>query len=165
MNNAIRRKMRQRNRVHYKAKVTQSNYQWSKYRTLRNEVIDMVRKAKNKYKQKITSQIQDKSIPPGKWWRIVKSLTKCTKKCKPSTPLDSNGKILIHPIDKADELNKYFAKISHVDNCNEPTLPPQGPGPPYSIDKIHITVQDVIDQLQNINTSKPPGPMDSRLKY
>ena len=71
MNNAIKRKMRQRNRVHYKAKVTQSNYQWSKYRTLRNEVIDMVRKAKNKYKQKITSQIHDKSIPPGKWWRIV----------------------------------------------------------------------------------------------
>ena len=65
--------MRQRNRVHNKERITQSNYQWSKYRTLRNEVIDMVRKTKNKYKQNVTSQIQDKSIPPSKWWRIFKS--------------------------------------------------------------------------------------------
>ena len=80
MTNAIRRKMRQRNRIHYKAKKTNSDYQWNKYRCLRNQVIDMVRTEKNKYKQKLTSQIRDKSIPPGKWWRIVKSLSKCNNK-------------------------------------------------------------------------------------
>ena len=45
---------------------------------------------------------------------------------KPSTPLNSNGKILMHPIDKAhvQKLYKYFANIAPLDNgtCNEPTL-------------------------------------------
>ena len=51
--------------------------------------------SKNSNINKVTSQIQDKSIPPSKWWRIVKSVTKCIKKkCKPLTPLNSNGKIL-----------------------------------------------------------------------
>lgn len=46
MTNAIKRKMRQRNRIHYKAKKTNSDYQWNKYRCLRNQVIDMVRTEK-----------------------------------------------------------------------------------------------------------------------
>ena len=56
--------------------------------------------SKNSNINKVTSQIQDKSIPPSKWWRLVKSVTKCIKKCKPLNPLNSNGKILTHPIDK-----------------------------------------------------------------
>lgn len=113
---------------------------------------------KNKYKQKLTSQILDKSIPPGKWWRIVKSLSKCNNKKKVPSPINSNGKIHIHPVDKASELNKHFASISHIETTNEPRLPPQGPGPPHSIERINITAQDVVDQLSNLNITKPPGP-------
>ena len=57
--------------------------------------------------------IQDKSIPPGKWWRIVEILSNCNNKKKTTY---SNGKILNHPIDKAhvQKLNKYFANF--IDN-------------------------------------------------
>lgn len=61
MNNSIRRKMRQRNRIHYKAKQTNNPDHWQKFRQLRNEVIDLVRKAKDDYKTKLTSQLIDKN--------------------------------------------------------------------------------------------------------
>jgi hypothetical protein len=40
----------------------------------------LVRLAKEEYKKKLTSQLTDNTIPPGKWWRIAKSV------CKQSIP-------------------------------------------------------------------------------
>ena len=53
--------------------------------------------------------IQDKSIPLGKWWRIVESLSNCTKNTNHILMVKS----LNHPIDKAhvQKLNKYFANF------------------------------------------------------
>jgi hypothetical protein len=48
MNNKIRNKIRQRNRIHYKAKTTNNPDHWKKFREIRNEVIDLVRKAKDR---------------------------------------------------------------------------------------------------------------------
>lgn len=70
MTSAIRRKMRQRNRVHYKAKLKNNDYQWDKYQHIRNEVLSMVRKSKQNYKEKFTLHILNKAIPPGEWLRI-----------------------------------------------------------------------------------------------
>ena len=52
--------------------------------------------------KKLSAQI-NKSIPPGKWWRIVKSISK--NKHKPLPPLKVDGQTLFHPIDKANALN------------------------------------------------------------
>jgi hypothetical protein len=48
------------------------------------EVIDLVRKAKDEYKNKLTSEILNKDIPPGKWWRIAKSISNFTKARDPT---------------------------------------------------------------------------------
>jgi hypothetical protein len=79
MNNTIRNKIRQRNRIHYKAKTTNNPDHWKKFREIRNEVIDLVRKAKDEYKYKLTSELLNKDIPPGKWWRIAKCISNFTK--------------------------------------------------------------------------------------
>jgi hypothetical protein len=42
-----------RNRIHYKAKTTNNSDYWKKFREIRNEVIDLVRKAKDEYKNKL----------------------------------------------------------------------------------------------------------------
>ena len=47
----------------------------------------------------------NKSIPPGKWWRTVKSLSKLNNNHKPLPPLKVDGQTLFHPIDKANALN------------------------------------------------------------
>lgn len=59
-----------------------NDYQWDKYLYLRNEVLSMVRKSKQNYKEKITSQIFNKAIPPGEWLRISKPISKFSIKKK-----------------------------------------------------------------------------------
>ena len=102
----------------------------------------------------------DKSIPPGKWWRIIKSVSKLNKQYKPLPPLKSNGKIIFHPVEKATVLNKYFAQVSSI--TSEPDIPLHGPGPPSDVyeglSNLLITEDEVYDQLSIINNTKPPGP-------
>ena len=57
MKNAIRRKMRQRNRIHCKAKSSENPIHWQNIWELRNEVTDMVRKSKEQYR--LTSELTD----------------------------------------------------------------------------------------------------------
>ncbi|CAG2246333.1 DNA2 [Mytilus edulis] len=79
MNNLIRNKIRHRNRIHHKAKTSNNPDHWKKFREIRNEIISLVRKAKEDYKCKLTSQLIDKNIPPGKWWRIAKYKSNTTE--------------------------------------------------------------------------------------
>ena len=72
MNNKIRNKIRQHNIIYYKAKTTNNPDHWKQFREIRNEVIDLVRKAKDAYKYKLTSEFFNKDILPGKWWPIPK---------------------------------------------------------------------------------------------
>ncbi|XP_062581833.1 uncharacterized protein LOC134243596, partial [Saccostrea cucullata] len=153
----IRRKMRQRKRIHKKAMHTKNPLHWQKFRQVRNEVIDLVRKSRKEYKIKLVSQLIDKSIPPGKWWRIAKSIARLKKQSSsPSSIKSQDGRILIHPIDKAEEFNNFFSNISHIEN--EPDLPEHGAGPPDYFCDFEINDQDVLDQLSILDPSKPCGP-------
>jgi uncharacterized coiled-coil DUF342 family protein len=61
-------------RVHKKAKFRNLVSDWESFRRIRNEIIDMIREAKKQYIIKLQNSLIDKSIPPGKWWRIAKSV-------------------------------------------------------------------------------------------
>ena len=111
MNNKIRNRIRQRNRIHYKAKTTNNPDHWKKFREIRNEVIDLVRKAKDEYKNKLTSELLNKDISPGKWWRIAKSISNFTKARDPLPFLEHDGQICIHSSDKAEILSTHFSNI------------------------------------------------------
>lgn len=156
MNSTIRVLMRKRNRIHHKAVKTQNPLHWERYRYLRNKVIDEIRASRQKYNKKISDQI-NKSIPPGKWWRIVKSLCKLNNKHKPSPPLKVNGQTLFHPIDKANAFNNFFTNISTISVSQN--LAHNVPDPPlHHMNTHYITDNEVLDQLQAINISKPSGP-------
>lgn len=159
MNGTIRQLMRKRNKTHYKAKITNNPQHWHSYRHLRNRVIDEIRKARENYNKKISSLI-DKSIPPGKWWRIIKSISKLNKNFEPMPPLRSDGNLIFHPVEKASLLNKYFAQVSSI--TNEPDGPLHEPGPPSfnneNLLELFITEEEVGDQLCIINSSKPLRP-------
>ena len=93
MNSTIRMLMSKGNRVHYKAVKTQNPLHWARYRYLRNQVIDKIRSSRQNYNKKLSAQI-NKSIPPGKWWRILKSSSKLNNKHKPLPPLKVDGQTL-----------------------------------------------------------------------
>ncbi|VDH94373.1 Hypothetical predicted protein, partial [Mytilus galloprovincialis] len=156
MINLIRNKIRHRNRIHHKAKTSNNPDHWKKFREICNEIISLVRKAKEDYKCKLTSQLIDKNISPGKWWRIAKSVTNFTKN-KDSPPfLEHDGQIFIHLLDKSEILNNHFANIANIDT--EPEIPDNNEPPPCHLNKFVITEKEILDQLKILNVNKPAGP-------
>ncbi len=61
-NSAIRKLIRKRHRVHKRAKSLNNEYTWSKFRKIRNEVTNLIRKCKNDYKNKLIVQINDTKV-------------------------------------------------------------------------------------------------------
>ena len=118
---------------------------------MRNDVIRLVREANTEYRNKLTSQLMDKSIPPDK---SVCKLNKCNKV---SPPIKHEGRIIIHPSEKwCDIYNKYFADISNIEN--EPNLPNEDFARDNICLELLITEQEVKDQLEILNNFKPSGP-------
>lgn len=148
--------MRKRNRIHKKAKNRNLDADWSKFREIRNKVIVLIREAKKSYIIKLQNSLVDKTIPPGKWWRIAKTVCKFNSTNTVNSPIHSNGEILIHPAEKANFINNYFTSISNIEE--EPDLPDIPPLSPCELSDIIITEQEVIDQFQILNVTKPAGP-------
>ena len=121
MNNEIRSQMRQRNRLYYKAKNSQSEDHFRKFKDNRNQVTTLIHEAKNNYFQKLQTSLADPNTKPKQWYKIANEITKLKNKSNPPPPLVSNGNINIHPLDKAERLNKHFANISKIEN--PPPLP------------------------------------------
>lgn len=155
MNNTIRLKMRQRNRIHRKAKIINTPHYWERFRYLRNETLDLIRAAKKNYIKKLENCLNENSVPPDKWWKIAKSITNFTNKSSSIPPLESDNQTINHPIDKAEILNNHFSNRSSP-NLELPQL--AQPYIPYSLTNIQITQPDVSDQISNLNVNKPPGP-------
>ena len=156
MNNTIRRHMRQRNRLYYKAKFSQSEAQLRKYKDKRNEVTNLIREAKAQYLQKLQTSLADPKTKPKQWYKIANEITNLKNKNDPPSPLVKNGNIDIHPLDKAETLNKHFAKISKTEN--PPPLPELEENPHLNLSSIQLNEQDVKDQLFILNSNKPGGP-------
>ena len=156
INNDIKRKMRRRNRLHRKATSRNLASDCENFRKIRNEVINMVREAKKNYIINLQNSLIDKSIPPGKWWRIAKGVTKFKNRETIKGPIKVQGDIFYHPVEKANAINNYFASVSSLEN--EPELPNVPPLSPCELSDINISEQEVIDQFQILNTNKPAGP-------
>jgi hypothetical protein len=79
--------------VHKKEKFPNLASDWQIFRRIRNEIIGMIREAKQQYIIKLQNSLIDKSIPPGKWWRIAKSVSKFKSTNSTNTPIKVNGDI------------------------------------------------------------------------
>jgi hypothetical protein len=85
-----------------------------------------------------------------------KSVSKFKSTNTTNTPIKVNGDIFFHPVDKANSINNYFTPVSNIDS--EPDLPDVPRLAPCELSGIVINEQEVCDQLQILNMSKPAGP-------
>lgn len=75
-----------------------------RYKRNKSITVTVVRKAKYyDFKCKLTSQLIDENKPPGKWWRIAKSVTKFTKN------------IFIRLLHNSEILANYFVSTAIID--------------------------------------------------
>ena len=61
---SLKRKIRQRKRAYRKAKRTRIDNHWLKFKTLRNEVIDLIRTSKKQYFNGIAEKLKSKALSP-----------------------------------------------------------------------------------------------------
>ena len=101
----------------------------------------------------IPSETNNTQTEASKYYTIVCKLNNCNKV---SRPIKHEGRIIIHPTEKCDIFNKYFADISNIEN--EPNLPNEDFARDYICPELLITEQEVKDQLEILNNSKPSGP-------
>ena len=83
MTNEIRLLIKQRGKMHKKAKRSNLKADWDNLRTLRNNVISKVRKRKLDYFDELTEKISNQERFGSKdWWKLVKSILR-KKRCRP----------------------------------------------------------------------------------
>ena len=75
MTNEIRLLIKQRGKMHKKAKQSNLKADWDNFRTFRNNVISKVRKRKLDYFDELTEKISNQERFGSKdWWKLVKSI-------------------------------------------------------------------------------------------
>ena len=72
INNFIKRKIRQRKRLYKKVKNSNSPNHWSKFKRARNEIIDLIRKSKQKYIDSLSDKLRSGSFSSRDWWKTLK---------------------------------------------------------------------------------------------
>ena len=112
-----------------------------------------MRETKANYLQKLQSNLADPQTPQIQWYKIAKEICSLKNKINPPPPLKNNDSVDIHPLHKAQTLNKHFANISKIDY--PPPLPQEQIHTNSTLNNIIITEQGVSDQMYALSTSKP----------
>ena len=159
MHNEIRKLIRQRKRIHKKAKQTNSDIIWNKFRKIRNKMVKKIRSAKLRYEHNTAIELKDKTTDINTWWKLSKQTLNINNKSDIIPNIEYNGKTHETNIEKAEALNSFFIKQSQLSK-DAPSLPMYIHVPPEYplLEMVNISSQDVHDILRNLNITKAPGP-------
>lgn len=141
-----------RNTIYRRARITGRSSLWSKYTSLRNEVVKLLRQSKKEHLKRM-SNLGSKQL-----WKTIKS---AMKSCSQIPTLRCGSTVASSNTDKASLLNVVLSK-----NFND-SLPPLsrldyqdfmvGPSTPPP-DDILCTEEEVLSLLNSLDTSKASGP-------
>ena len=65
--------------------------------------------------------------------------------------INHNGQFIVDDLDKANVFNNFFSQASVLDDSNA-QLPDMQSITDTVLDSVRITIQDVLDQLEDLNT-------------
>ena len=149
MTNNIQNQIRKRRRYHKKAKQTNTEYHWAKFRKQRNYVIELIRIAKNDYfikKIKRINTVQNKSSK--EWWRLCKCISFGKSNIDSIPPLLYDDTMFSDDFKKANILKEYFTSISNIADADENVNIYNQP-PTHNLENIIITSKDVYDIIKS----------------
>ena len=108
--NNIRLYIRRRKRAYRKARGSNSEQRWNKFRTLRNETTNLIKSAKHKYNVSLADKLKTQNNSSKSWWSCLKSFIRYTSS-QAVPPLKSGTNVIDDTKSKADLLNNYFRII------------------------------------------------------
>ena len=153
----INTQIRRRRRKYNKFMKTKSLHIWNQFKTLRNRVIELIRRSKQDYFDKFENTLTDAGPNSKVFWKTSKQLLKLQKTSQSIPTLTLNNEYTETDLQKVDMLNKYFASQSVVDYRNK-TLPSPKPVLFDQLDTLEITPQTVKDVLNGLDVNKACGP-------
>ena len=126
------------------------------FHRLRNDVVAMIRKAKQDYYTKVYGILSNKRTETKKWWLTLKHVCSWNTK-KSISSIIENGTVLLNPVDKANALNDYFAAQWVTDDLSSPLPDVQGKTD-QKLENFIIGEQEVHDLLTKLKVCKTGGP-------
>ncbi|CAC5376367.1 unnamed protein product [Mytilus coruscus] len=157
LTNEIKKKIRKKNRIHKTAKRRDNSKDWNKFKKIRNEVTNLVRKSKEDFNNSLIKKVIDNNSSNKNWWKIVNQITGMKSRDTSIPPLLINDSLIFDDIDKANELNDFFASQSNIDDSSSilPVIPFNAS---TTINEIELNETEVEDILSIINPPKASGP-------
>ena len=128
---------------------------WRKLRKLHNDSVNILKQLKRDYTDKLTSKINSNSTWSKDWWNTLKSLINKSKH-ENLPPLNSNGRIINDPCDKANLFNAYFESQTQLNDHGKevPHLDPLT----NLLNTIQLNTEEITAILKSLETGKACGP-------
>jgi hypothetical protein len=155
--NALRNKRKQMMKAYNRAKLLNDTYSLEIYKKCRNEYFIDIRNAKKQYDESKLKSLSKCEKSQKQWWKLLKQVTNHGKPNCSIPPLDFNDSIITDDKEKADVFNSYFESVSNVDD-SEATLPENGIQSDNTLPMIVVTESEVLDHLNDLDTTKAYGP-------
>ena len=122
----IKQMIRNKNKLHKKAKIFNTDQSWKSFRQIRNDLTYAIRKGKLDYLQDLDNRASSSATFGTKnWWKLVKSFMS-SKGSDPDVipPLEKDGVTYYTNEEKATILNQFFNNQSTIeDNDDVPDVP------------------------------------------
>ena len=153
----LKRQIRKRKRLYRKAKQTNLERHWIKFRQLRNETNTMIRNSKQQFYDNIAEKLKSKSLSSKDWWSTLKTFISPNLNSA-IPPTESEGIIYTDDFEKANLFNNYFQGQTVLDDSK--AVLPELPEPSYltSLSSIAFDPQEVEEILRTLKTDKASGP-------
>ena len=103
----IKKHIRMRKRAYKKAKRTNTQANWVKFRRLRNETTSMIRNSKKSYIDSLSNKLKSENLSSKQWWTVLKTFISPTS-TSTIPPLEKNGLVYSDEVGKANIFNDLF---------------------------------------------------------
>ena len=153
----IKQMIRNKNKLHKKAKIFNTDQSWKSFRQIRNDLTYAIRKRKLDYLEDLDNRASSSATFGTKnWWKLVKSFMS-NKGSDPDVipPLEKDGVTYYTNKEKATILNQFFINQSTIEDND---VVPDVPELLTSINQIHLSVEEVKNTLTKLSTAKATGP-------
>ena len=155
LTNNIKRLIRKKKRVYDKYKKSNNVSDFENYKHIRNKVTNEIRKSRKTEADHLAEKLNTNNIGQKDWWKTLKNFIK-PEQTSEIPPLKRNGIVYIKESDKADVLNDFFTQQTVLDESN--AYLPNLVLPPFKLDSLSITVDEVETTLKSLQTGKAAGP-------
>ena len=135
-----------------RAKRTDSEHHWSRFKKLRNRLKNLITAKYDQYIDGFGATLVDN---PKRFWSFFRSKTR--SKSLPQVISDDNGVAASSPKEKATLFNNYFYSVftQPKDHLFFPNI---STSEHNSLGDIELQTDDVLEILKNLNTTKASGP-------